>query len=155
MKSIRAFAVIALLAIAAIVYAQVGPGISGTLVQQSPTKYDAATQTTTSATSAATLTLTPPGSQYVYIFEIDISNCAGATAVTAAAPTNITTTNITGGWTYQLGSGVTAGQCTQNQSMVFPTGLKASAPGTAVTFVLPTFATNQTVRLNVVWNAAF
>jgi hypothetical protein len=38
--------------------------------------------------------------------------------------------------------------------VAWPSGLKAQTPGTAVTFVLPTFATNQTVRVNVAWRSA-
>lgn len=127
---------------------------NSTPVQQSSARLDSAAQVTTSATSAATLTLTPNGGEVVYIYEIDVQNCAGASAVTAAAQTSITTTNLTGTPSFQLGSGTTAGACAQNVSMQYPTGLKATAVGTAVTFVLPTFATNQTVRLNVAWRSA-
>lgn len=125
-----------------------------TSIQQTPARLDAAAQVQTSATSAATLTLTPNGGEVVYVYEIDVQNCAGASAVTAAAPTTITTTNLTGSPNWTLGSGVTAGACAQNFSVSWPTGLKAQAVGTAVTFVLPTFATNQTVRLNVAWRSA-
>lgn len=125
-----------------------------TLVQQTQARLDTATQVATSATSAATLTLTPSGSQSVVIWGIDVQNCAGATAVTAAAPTTITTTNISGSPAWTLGSGVTAGLCTQSYSVTYSNGLKSQTPGTAVTFVLPAFATNQTVRLNVAWSSA-
>lgn len=113
-------------------------------------------QTPTSAvvhshTSAATLTITaPPTGSFVYVTGIDISNCAGASAVTAAAPTYITTTNLTGAPQYQLGSGVTAGLCQPTSSgIAFTTPLRSTTAGAAVTFVLPTFATNQTVSVNV------
>ncbi len=125
-----------------------------TTVQQSPSKLDAANQASTSAATGATITITPNGSESVYIFEIDIQNCAGGTAVTAANPTSVTTTNLTGSPIWTIGSGVTAGLCTQSFSVSYPTGLKSQTPGTAVTFVLPTFATNQTVRVNVVWRSA-
>ena len=119
-----------------------------TATQQSATHPDAAQLVQTTVTSAATLTLTPPSGQSVYVTAVDISNCAGASAVTAAAPTSVTTTNL-GGATWQVGSGVTAGLCTLSATGVFALPLKSAAPGTAVTFVEPTFATNQTVRLTV------
>jgi hypothetical protein len=104
-----------------------------------------------SHTSAATLTIAaPPTNQFVYITGIDISNCAGATAVTAAAPTYITTTNLTGAPQYQLGSGITAGLCQPTSSGIdFVSPLRSTTAATAVTFVLPTFATNQVVSVNV------
>jgi hypothetical protein len=121
---------------------------SATPTQQTSTELRAAVVAGTSATSAATITLTPPGSLNVYITEVDIQNCAGASAVTAAAPTTVSTTNITGSPAFTVGSGLTAGLCT-NQVITYPTGLKSTTPGTAVTYVLPTFATNQTIRVNV------
>lgn len=121
---------------------------SGTSVQQTATRNDAATVAGTSATSAATITIAANGSQYFYLTGIDIMNCAGSSAVTAAAPTTITTTNLAGSPAWTVGSGVTAGLCT-NQTVNFGTPLKSAVPGTATTFVLPTFATNQTIRANV------
>jgi hypothetical protein len=127
---------------------------NATIVQQSSQRQDAATTMSTSATSAATITLTPNAGESVYVYAIDIANCAGGTAVTAAAVTSITTTNITGSPAWTIGSGVTAGQCTQSFGVNYATGVKSTTPGTNVTFVLPTFATNQTIRLNVAWRSA-
>lgn len=107
-----------------------------------------ATDSVHSHTSAATLTLTAATGLSIYITGVDISNCAGATAVTAANPTYITTTNLTGSPQYQVGSGVTAGLC-QPASYSYAAPLKSTTAGTNVTFVLPTFATNQTVSVNV------
>lgn len=123
-------------------------------VQQIPAHLDAAAQIATSASTGATLTLTPNGGEIVYVYELDITNCAGASAVSAAATTAVTTTNLTGAPQFLIGSGTTAGACAQTFSVEYPTGLKAQAPGTAVTFVLPAFATNQTIRLNVAWRSA-
>lgn len=118
-------------------------------VQQTTQRQDAATYVATSATSAATITVVVPANQYFYLTGVDIQNCAGASAVTAAAPTTITTTGFAnGGPSYTVGSGVTAGLCT-NQTVSLGTPLKSSSPGTNATFVIPTFATNQTIRLNV------
>lgn len=121
---------------------------SGTPVQQTASRSDAATIAGTSATSAATITIAANGSQYFYLTGLDVMNCAGASAVTAAAVTTLTTTNLAGSPAWTIGSGVTAGLCT-NQTVNFGTPLKSAVPGTATTFVLPTFATNQTVRVNV------
>jgi hypothetical protein len=127
---------------------------SATQTQQSASLNDGATLTATSSTSAATITLTPTGSTgYIFIHEIDVTNCAGASAVTAAAVTSITTTNIAGGYSLTEGSGTTAGACQPTQVILFPKGLRSQNPGTNVTFVLPTFATNQTLRVNVAFSA--
>jgi galactitol-specific phosphotransferase system IIB component len=119
-----------------------------TSTQQAAQHLDAAQLVATSNTSAQTITITPPAGQYVYITEVDISNCAGASAVTAAAPTSITTTQLNG-LTFQVGSGTTAGACQPADPHFYGNGLKSAAAGTAATFVMPTFANNQTVRLNV------
>lgn len=124
-----------------------------TPVQQAPSRLDAAAQVATSASTGGVLTLTPNGGEYVYIYEMDVQNCAGASAVSAAAPTTLVTAGLTGSPIWTIGSGVTAGACAQNFSVSWPTGLKATASG-AVTFTLPAFATNQTVRVNVAWRSA-
>ena len=126
-----------------------------TRVQQDSQILQAATAVGTSVTSASTITITPPAGQFVYVQEVDVANCAGGTAVTAAAPTTITTTNLTGSPAFTVGSGVTAGLCQPFPTVVYPNGLKSSSPGTNVTFVLPTFATNQTVRVNVAYSFGF
>lgn len=117
-------------------------------VQQSATHLDAAQLVATNATSATTTTITPPAGQYVYINNVEITNCAG-TVITAATPTTITTTNL-GGAAWTLGSGSTAGICQPSPaSGSFVAGFRSAAPGTAVTFVLPTFIATQFVRLSV------
>ncbi len=109
---------------------------------------------TASAAVCCTLTLAPNSqTESIYIYEIDIQNCAGASAVTAANPTSVTTTNIAGGLAFTVGSGVGAGLCT-NQVITYPTGLKSQTPGLPVTVVSPTFVTNQTIRVNVAYRSA-
>ena len=68
----------------------------------------------------------------------------------------MTTTAIGGGTTpvWTLGSGTTAGACQPVINDVYASGLKSNTSGTAVTFVLPTFATNQTLRVQVAWRSA-
>lgn len=122
---------------------------TGNQVYWNASRADAATLVGTSKTTAATITIAAASGQYFYLTGIDVTNCAGASAVTAAAPTDITTTNMNGAvWT--IGSGATAGLCqVANFSNFGPAGLKSAAPGTATTFVLPTFATNQVVRVSI------
>jgi hypothetical protein len=149
----RMFGVVLIVLMIAVGGARVGLHSQSTTlatpIQQVPAEVRSAVQVQHSHTSAATLTL-PANGQFIYITGIDISDCAGGTAVTAAAPTYITTTNISGAPQWQIGSGVTAGLCTSTPAAVatsFP--LKSQAAGTNVTVVLPTFATNQTVSVNV------
>lgn len=121
-------------------------------VQQAPQRLEAATQASYSRTASATITITGTAGFYIVIDAIDIMNCAGATQVTGAAPTYITTTGLTGSPQFQVGSGggAAGGQCVPvPMPALGPGGLKASTPGTNVTFVLPAFATNQTVSVNV------
>lgn len=112
-------------------------------------------KSSTAVASAATITLTPTSTQFVYIVGVRIQNCAGASAVSAAAVTTITTTNLPTGTAWTLGSGTTAGACVQDIGDFFGlNAMKATAATTAVTLVLPVFATNQTVRVQVYWYSA-
>lgn len=131
-----------------------GPTSPGAIpVVMSTERPDAATNVQHSHTTGATITLSAGAaggpSQTVYITGLDISNCQG-TAVTAAAPTYITTTGINGAPQYQVGSGpATAGLCTPTSSIQFTAPLRSQTPGTNVTFVMPAFITNQVVSVNV------
>jgi hypothetical protein len=104
----------------------------------------------TSATSASTITISPASSNFIYVTMITIENCAGA-AVTGAAPTSVTTTGLGGGTTpvWLVGSTSTAGICNPVSGYWGGPPLKSNTQGSNVTFVLPTFATNQTIRVNV------
>ena len=128
-----------------------------TPVQQVSTRLDAATQVCTVVYSTGTCTLTPNAGELVYIYEIDIENCAGGTAVTAATPTSITVGSgqLQGNPAWTMGSGVAAGACDQMQSFAYPSGMRSATPGTAVVFTMPTFATNQTIRLNIAWRSGY
>jgi hypothetical protein len=112
--------------------------------------FDAAQFVGTCVTTGCTITVTPPSGQYAYFTNIELQNCAGATTVTGASPTSITTTNL-GGVAWTVGSGSTAaGQCNSPPpSGSFAGLLKSATAGTAVVFTLPAFATNQTIRLSV------
>jgi hypothetical protein len=135
------------LCLAAVLLLAVG-AVAQTTTQQVPTDLTVATLISHSHTSAATTTITPPAGQYVYVIGVDISNCATGTAVTPAAPTYLTTTGFSGTWTFVVGSGAAAGLC-QPQVVTLTRPVKSAAPGTAVTFVEPTFATNQIVAFDV------
>lgn len=120
---------------------------------------DAATNVQHSHTTGATITLTAgtagSNTQTIYITGMDIGNCEG-TAVTAAAPTFITTTGLNGSPQYMVGSGpATAGSCSNPTSISFTAPLKSATPGTNVTLVLPAFITNQVVSVNVYYRLGF
>lgn len=130
-------------------------GHAQTAVQHSGTHVDAATQVSTIASSAGTLTLTPVAGQCVYITSLEIDASEDATGVAATAQTTVTTTNISGSPIWTIASGTaSAGLANPPIAMAFPGGLKAATCGTAVTFVEPTFTTHQTIRINVAWYSA-
>lgn len=141
--------------------AQVGPAPPGaTSVVLPVERPDAATNVQHSHSSAATITLSAGAvggpSQSIYIVGIDISNCQGASAVAAANPTYITTTGVNGSPQYQIGSGaVAAGACAPTQTISFSAPIKSASPGTNVTFVMPSFITNQTVSVNVYYRLGY
>jgi hypothetical protein len=151
---LRALLALALLLAAAPAFAQSQPG-NPVPVQQAPTRLDSASKVGHSHTASATITLPGIGGWYIYITGIDIIDCAGATTVTGVAPTFITTTGLVGAPQYMLGSGsAAAGQCTPTYSGNLSTPLRSATTGTDVTFVLPAFATNQTVSVNVYYDYA-
>lgn len=134
------------------------PGSLGTVV--SPVeRSDSATNVQHSHSSGATITLTAgsagTNTQSIYITGLDITNCAGASAVTAAAVAFITTTGLNGSPQYMFGSGTTAGTCWTSPTPSFTAPLKSATPGTNVTFVLPAFATNQTLSVNVYYRLGY
>jgi len=128
-----------------------------TTVQQAGNRTDAATflqgpaggatSCATVNTTAAlnTVTITPPAGNYVYITGVYIDITADVTGVTQVA--TLSTTNLSGGPFWSLATVVpTAGaNGTMRQiAEVFPTALKSTVPGTAVTFV-PSAQTNHAI----------
>lgn len=108
-----------------------------------------ATVNTTTANN--TVTITPPAGQYVYITSVNIDVTGDATGTTGVA--TMSTTNLTGGPFWSLatlsvatGSG---GGGIRSLRDVYPTGLKSTAPGTAVTFVPSAQIANQIVCTRV------
>jgi len=132
-------------------------GQAPTAVQQAGARNDAATflqgpaggatSCATVNTTAAlnTVTITPPAGNYVYITGVYIDITADVTGVTQVA--TLSTTNLSGGPFWSLATVVpTAGaNGTMRQiAEVFPTALKSTVPGTAVTFV-PSAQTNHAI----------
>jgi hypothetical protein len=130
---------------------------SPTTVQQSGSRGDVATflqgpaggatSCATVNTTAAlnTVTITPPAGNYVYVTGVYIDITADVTGVTQVA--TLSTTNLTGGPIWSLATVVpTAGaNGTMRQiAETFPTALKSTVPGTAVTFV-PSAQTNHAI----------
>lgn len=139
-----------LAAVATISYAQSTGDVSATKIQHSSQHLDWGQAAAHSHTSAATITLTAAPNQFIYVTGLDVSNCQGTVIAAAAAPTYITTTGLTGSPQYQIGSGPTvAGTCSPTSTFAFATPLRSTTAGTNVTFVLPTFITNQVVSANV------
>lgn len=159
----RGLLILVLLLVPVLAQAQAtsGPSAPGAVpIVQPVERADAATSVGHSHTTGATITISAgtvgSPTQRVYITAIDVSNCQGAAAVTAAAPTYITTTGINGAPQYQVGSGpATAGICTPTSVMAFTAPIQSATPGTNVTFVLPAFVTNQTVSVNVYYRLGY
>lgn len=151
------FTLIALLASARIAAAQQPVPAGSTPVTQSTTILTAASAAVHSHSTGATLTITVPANMFAYITGWDLSNCQTTTGVTAAAPTYITTTGIAGSPQFQLGSGAATapGTCAPTYVVSLAQPVKSQTAGTNVTFVLPAFATNQVVSMNVFYYLGF
>lgn len=164
MRTVKSLLVVLfLLAFAGLAQAQngtQGPSSPGAVPVAPPVeRADACNQVAHSHSTGATLTLTAGGagtsSGSIYICGMDITNCQGS-AVTAAAPTFITTTGINGNPQFMIGSGpATAGTCTATPIPEWTAPLKSATSGTNVTFVLPAFITNQTVSVNVYYRTGY
>lgn len=162
MNRIRIWLVIGILLLPASLYAQgtAGPTPAGAVTVVSPVeRADSATNVAHSHTTGATITLSAGSAggptQSIYVTGLDISNCQG-TAVTAAAPTYITTTGLNGSPQYQVGSGpATAGTCTPTSVIMFSAPLKSQTPGSNITFIMPAFITNQVVSVNVYYRLGY
>lgn len=107
-------------------------------VQQSPTMLHACSTTTATAAvnNTATVTLTPPNGQFVYLCGLDITISQDATGGVASTNLTVTSTNF-GGWLWKFSNAGTA-STTHEQSFFFGSNVvKAAQAGTAVTFVSP------------------
>jgi hypothetical protein len=118
----------------------------GSLVQQSGSMLNAATNGASSATAAATqetLTIAAPAGLYVYITSLYLSACNDGTSSTNTN-VNWTTTGLGTGAANspQWGVSFTGINVCQNIYLTFAAPLKSATPGTSVTVVSPGAATN-------------
>lgn len=135
---------------------------SATFVQQTAARLDSAATTVTNTTSNTTSTITPVNSNdSIYVYSVTINNCSNATGGPVGAVTSLSTTGFLSNPIWTLGSGSTTaatpggpGLCQPDIAVTYPTGLKSATPGAVVTFVVPTFATNQILRLTVAYRSA-
>jgi hypothetical protein len=119
-------------------------------VQQDPTMLHACTSTnSTGAVNAtfATITLTPPAGQFVYVCGVDIAVSFDATGGTASTNVAFTSTNL-GGWQWKMSWAGTA-STTLTQPFYFSQPTKSVIPGTAVTFVSPAANLHGAYSVNV------
>jgi hypothetical protein len=122
-------------------------------VQQSPTRLDACTNVGLAAPAVslqATLQVTPPAGQYVYICGFAFDVCANATGSTAQNNVTFTSTNINGSPTWQYSAPVLTSLCYASPIReMLPTPLKSAAPGTQVQIQSPALDTNlqYTIRM--------
>lgn len=119
----------------------------GTFTTQTANRPDAGLQiftpsaancTATQATATPlTLTMTPPAGQYVYISELAITVIPNATG--SNSTTVYSSTNLTGSPVWLIGEFSNAAALPAMAPLqvndVYPTGLKSTTPGTAVTLV--------------------
>ena len=124
--------------------AQANPGVFTTQTANRPdagVQIFTPTSTNCTATQASTanltLTLTPPAGQYVYLSAFSVNVIPNATG--AASTAAFTTTNLTGSPAWLIGeyanAAATPAMAALQVNDVYPTGLKSTAPGTAVTIV--------------------
>jgi hypothetical protein len=130
-----------------------GAAMAQAMVQESPTKTDAATGVCTFAASPVavnqqeTVTCTPPAGQFVYITGLSFDACTDGTG-TAANQVTWTTTNLTGAPVFSFSIAATASIC-QHWQEPLTTPLKSTAAGTAVTLVSPAAATHNSYHARV------
>ncbi len=141
MKRIILFALaMALVSVAA--FAQPVP------VQQQASRPDACStvNATAAVNNTATVTLTPPNGQYVYLCGIDLTVSDDATGGVAQTNVSFTSTNF-GGWNYKY-SFANAANTTFSQIFVFTIPVRSVLPGTAVTFVSPAINLHAAYSIN-------
>jgi hypothetical protein len=129
------------------------------VVQQGPTMLNVATKVANANAAVAnqvTATMTPASSNYVYLTGIDLEVCQDATGL-AQTNVNWTTTGITGListapiWSYS--TALAADVCIY-KVISYPTPLKSTTPGSAVTVVSPASDAHAAYTINVFWYEA-
>ncbi len=117
-------------------------------VQQQATRPDACStvNATAAVNNTATVTLTPPNGQYVYVCGIDLTVSDDATGAVAQTNVSFTSTNL-GGWAYKY-SFANAANTTLSQVFVFNVPLKSAVAGTVVTLVSPAINLHAAYSIN-------
>ena len=103
---------------------------------QAPAGGSTACSTVATSTANGTVTITPPAGLYVYVTGVYIDIASDATGATST--NTMSTTNLTGSPIWSLATIIpTANSVGQFRQIAetFPTPMKATTPGTAVTFV--------------------
>jgi hypothetical protein len=120
-----------------------------TLIQQGATQLTACTtgNANGAVNATATLTLTPPNGQFVYISEIDMQVANDATGAVVSTNLKFTSTNI-GGWQFQFSAANAANTSTNYGPFIFGPPIKSAAAGTAVTIVSPAANTHAAYSIN-------
>lgn len=142
----RLFTTLAFLVFAVPALAQ--QGVPGQIVQQSATDMQACTSVNANGAvnATATVTITPPNGQSVYLCGLDISISADATGGTTATNLSFTSTNI-GGWQWKFSwAGTVSTNLIQIFNFVRP--IKSTTPGTAVTIVSPAAGLHNAYNIN-------
>jgi hypothetical protein len=124
----------------------------GSLVQQSGTRLEAATQVAfaqAAAGSTSTATITVPAGQYAYITGVSMDTCADATGTTALANSSFTSTNIQSTPSWSISFAAAANTCGTRISEAYATPLKSLIPGTAVTVVSPATSAHNMFTIRV------
>lgn len=124
------------------------PAVSQTAVQQAPTRLDSCStvNATAAVNNTATVTLTPPNSQSVYLCGLDIAISNDATGAVTQANVSFTTTNL-GGWAWKYSS-ANAANTSLTQAFYWNVPVKSAQPGVAVTIVSPAVNAHAAYSIN-------
>jgi len=144
----RLFAIFAVL----LAFACTASAQQGSLVQQSGSRFDAATavafaQAAVAAQSTATISV--PAGQYAYITGVGMDTCANGTGGTALTNANFTSTNLQSTPSWSISFAGTANTCGTRIAEFYATPLKSLVPGTAVTVVSPAGSANNQFTIRV------
>jgi hypothetical protein len=132
-----------------------GGALAQTSVQQSASRLDACTAVASAVGAVAsqqTATITVSAGNYAYICAISLEVCTNATG-TVQSNVTFTSTNLTGSPTWQYSMTATADIC-QRWFDGFASPLKSAVPGTNVTVVSPTSATNNNYGIRLYYYIA-
>lgn len=146
---LKSFVVLIALLLSAPAFAQQGVQNPSNATQVAITAQPALTtaNVTAAINNTATLTITPPAGQFVYLCGLDIIVANDATGAVAATDLSFTSTNI-GTWAYKYSMVGTANTNGVDRSFSWQNCIKSSAPTTAVTIVSPAANAHATYSIN-------